>query len=446
MQQRSREELALVETARRVMPAGGFGNVSSDIIIRDGRDGRVWDESGNEYIDYMLGAGPMLIGHAHPEVNEAVHEQIAHGTGFFMNNRHGIALAEAIVEAVPCAEQVRFVCTGTEAVAYAIRLVRAFRKRDKILKFEGGFHGTSDATLMSFAPRTLSNFPEGVPDSAGIPQGVRDDILVAPYNDIDAFAGMLREYAAVLAGVLMEPVQRVIPPKPGFLEGVRELTTRHDVPLVFDEICTGFRLAYGGAQAYYGVVPDVCTLGKVLGGGYPLAAIAGREDIMAHFDATRVGPDEHLLQLGTLSGNPIAARAGLATLEVLRRPGTYERLYATGERLMQGLTERLAEQRIEATVVGLPPWFDAVFARGPIENYRDVLPGSAETERFNALLLERGVLKGKTRYAVSTAHTEQDVADTLDAWSSALAALSAESSASLIHAGAIDRSNRRNTI
>ena len=152
------------------------------------------------------------------------------------------------------------------------------------------------------------------------------------------------------------------------------------------------------------------------------------------------------MQLGTLSGNPIAARAGLATLEVLRRPGTYERLYATGERLMQGLTERLAEQRIEATVVGLPPWFDAVFARGPIENYRDVLPGSAETERFNALLLERGVLKGKTRYAVSTAHTEQDVADTLDAWSSALAALSAESSANLIHAGAIDRSNRRNTI
>ena len=174
---------------------------------------------------------------------------------------------------------------------------------------------------------------------------MRDDILVAPYNDIDTFAGMLREYGDVLAGVLMEPVQRIIPPKPGFLEGVRELTARHDVPLVFDEIITGFRLAYGGAQAYYGVVPDVCTLGKALGGGYPLAAIAGREDIMAHFDAARVGADEHLLQLGTLSGNPIAARAGLATLEVLRRPGTYEGLYATGERLMQGLTERLAEQR-----------------------------------------------------------------------------------------------------
>ena len=289
MRQRSREELALVEAARRVLPAGGFGNVSSDLIIRAGRAGRVWDESGNEYIDYLLGAGPMLIGHAHPEVNEAVHEQIAHGTGFFMNNRHGIALAEAIVEAVPCAEQVRFVSTGSEADAYAIRLVRAFRKRDKILKFEGGFHGTSDASLMSFAPRKLSNFPQPVPDSAGIPQGVRDDILVAPYNDIDTFAGMLREYGDVLAGVLMEPVQRIIPPKPGFLEGVRELTARHDVPLVFDEIITGFRLAYGGAQAYYGVVPDVCTLGKALGGGYPLAAIAGREDIMAHFDADSRG-------------------------------------------------------------------------------------------------------------------------------------------------------------
>ena len=422
---RSREDLALVETARRVLPAGGFGNVSSDLIIRAGRAGRVWDESGNEYIDYMLGAGPMLIGHAHPEVNEAVHEQVENGTGFFMNNRHGIALAAAIVEAVPCAEQVRFVSTGSEANAFAIRLVRAFRKRDKILRFEGGFHGMSDATLMSFAPKRLSNFPQPVPDSAGIPQGVRDDILVAPYNDIDTFAGMLREHGDALAGVLMEPVQRILPPRPGFLEGVRELTARHDVPLVFDEIVTGFRLAFGGAQAYYGVVPDVCTLGKVLGGGYPLAAIAGREDIMAHFDVGRVGPDEHLLQLGTLSGNPVAARAGLATLEVLRRPGTYEGLFATGERLMQGLTERLAEQRIEATVVGLPPWFDAVFARGPIENYRDVLRGDAEMQRLNALLLERGVLKGKSRrYAVSTAHTDRDVADTLEGWSSALAALS----------------------
>ena len=422
---RSREDLALVETARRVLPAGGFGNVSSDLIIRAGRAGRVWDESGNEYIDYMLGAGPMLIGHAHPEVNEAVHEQVENGTGFFMNNRHGIALAAAIVEAVPCAEQVRFVSTGSEANAFAIRLVRAFRKRDKILRFEGGFHGMSDATLMSFAPKRLSNFPQPVPDSAGIPQGVLDDILVAPYNDIDTFAGMLREHGDALAGVLMEPVQRILPPRPGFLEGVRELTARHDVPLVFDEIVTGFRLAFGGAQAYYGVVPDVCTLGKVLGGGYPLAAIAGREDIMAHFDVGRVGPDEHLLQLGTLSGNPVAARAGLATLEVLRRPGTYEGLFATGERLMQGLAERLAEHRVEAAVVGLPPWFDAVFARGPIEDYRDVRRGDgAAHERLNALLLERGVLKGKSRYAVSTAHTDRDVADTLEGWSSALAALS----------------------
>ena len=425
MRPRSREDLALVETARRVLPAGGFGNVSSDLIIRAGRAGRVWDESGNEYIDYMLGAGPMLVGHAHPEVNEAVHEQVENGTGFFMNNRHGIALAAAIVEAVPCAEQVRFVSTGSEANAFAIRLVRAFRKRDKILRFEGGFHGMSDATLMSFAPKRLGNFPQPVPDSAGIPQGVRDDILVAPFNDIDTFAGMLREHGDALAGVLMEPVQRVLPPRPGFLEGVRELTARHDVPLVFDEIVTGFRLAFGGAQAYYGVVPDVCTLGKVLGGGYPLAAIAGREDIMAHFDVGRVGPDEHLLQLGTLSGNPVAARAGLATLEVLRRPGTYEGLFATGERLMQGLAERLAEHRFEAAVVGLPPWFDAVFARGPIEDYRDVRRGDgAAHERLNALLLERGVLKGKSRYAVSTAHTDRDVADTLEGWSSALAVLS----------------------
>src|SRR3954462_4677547 len=343
---------AVVATARRVLPGGTFGNYAAEVVIREGKGGRVWDENGKEYLDFLLGSGPMLVGHAHPEVNAAVQEQIQRGTTFFANNRKGIELAEAIVEAVPCAEQGRFVSSGSEADLYAMRAARAFPRRDKILKFEGGYHGMSDYSLMSLAPKRSGNFPLPVPDSAGIPKNVRDDMIIAPFNDADAVAGLVRDHKDELAGVIVEPFQRIIPPAPGFLAALRKITADNGVPLIFDEVVTGFRLAYGGAQEYYGVEPDLCTLGKVIGGGFPLAALAGSAEIMAHFDRGRGGAEDFMPQIGTLSGNPVAAVAGLATLAVLRRPGAYERIFANGEAIRHGLVTALQDAGIEATVPG----------------------------------------------------------------------------------------------
>jgi glutamate-1-semialdehyde 2,1-aminomutase len=414
----------LIKTAKRVLPGGTFGNFSSDIVIREGRGGRVWDEGGKEYVDFLLGSGPMLVGHAHPEVTAAAHARIALGTTFFANNRYGIELAEAIVEAVPCAEQVRFVSTGSEADLYAMRAARAFTRRDKILKFEGGYHGMSDYSLMSLAPKRSGNFPQPVPDSAGIPRSLRDEILVAPFNDLDVVGSLVREHKDDLAGIIVEPLQRIIPPAPGFLEGLRRITAENGILLIFDEVVTGFRLAYGGAQEYYGVVPDLCTLGKVIGGGFPLA-IAGRADVMAHFDRGAVGDDGFLMQIGTLSGNPVAAAAGLATLEILKRPGAYEGLFATGRELMGTLTDLLKRSGLAAQVTGEPPLFDAVFSAEPVIDYRGTLRGDADImRRFNALLRDRGILKGESKYYVSLAHTSEDVRHTRDAWASALDRLS----------------------
>jgi glutamate-1-semialdehyde 2,1-aminomutase len=414
----------LFETAKRVLPGGTFGNLAGDIVVREGKGGRVWDEAGKEYVDYLLGSGPMLVGHAHPEVTEAAQAQIARGTTFFANNRLGIELAEAIVEAVPCAEQVRFVSSGSEADLYAMRAARAFTRRDKILKFEGGYHGMSDYSLMSLAPKRSGNFPLPVADSAGIPKSVRDDMLIAPFNDADAVEGIVRDHKDELAGVIVEPFQRIIPPQPGFLPALRRIAADHGVPLIFDEVVTGFRLAYGGAQEYYGVVPDLCTLGKVIGGGFPLAAIAGRAEIMRHFDREKVGDENFLVQIGTLSGNPVAAAAGLKTLEILRRPGAYDRIHATGRQLMAALDRLLKEAGILAQVSGEPPLFDVVFSPDPVRDYRGTLAGDAQLmRRFNALLRERGILKGASKYYISLAHTDDDIAFTIAAWKSAIAEL-----------------------
>jgi glutamate-1-semialdehyde 2,1-aminomutase len=418
---RSEAETGIAETARRVLPGGTFGNVSSDIVIAKGRAGRVWDVSGNEYVDFLLGSGPMLVGHAHPEVTAAVQEQIPLGSTFFTNNAQGVKLAAEIVEAVPCAEQVRFVSTGSEADLYAMRVARAWKKRDKILKFEGGYHGMSDYGLMSLAPKRQGNFPEPIPDSAGIPRSIRDEVLVAPFNDLEAVKSLVAQHKDELAGIIVEPFQRLIPPKPGFLEGLRRVTQESGIALIFDEVVTGFRFAYGGAQAYYGVTPDLCTLGKVIGGGFPLAAIAGRADIMKHFDKSAVAEDEFTVQIGTLSGNPVAAAAGLATLQILKRPGAYEQIFATGRQIKDGLGRMLKSARIPATVLGEAPLFDVVFAEGDISDYRGTLRGNAEMQkRMNASLLERGVLKGESKYYISLAHTDEDVQHTLTAMQAAI--------------------------
>lgn len=416
----------LIDTAKRVLPGGTFGNMTGDVVIREGRGTRVWDENGKEYVDFLLGSGPMLVGHAHPEVTAAAQARIAQGTTFFANNRWGIELAEAIVDAVPCAEQVRFVSTGSEADLYAMRAARAYTRRDKILKFEGGYHGMSDYSLMSLAPKRASNFPGAIPDSAGIPRSLRDEMLIAPFNNIEAVAGIVREHKDEIAAIILEPFQRIIAPAPGFLAALRKLTAENDIPLIFDEVVTGFRLAYGGAQEYYEVTPDLCTLGKVIGGGFPLAAISGRADIMAHFDKAKVGDDAFLMQIGTLSGNPVAAAAGLATLDILRRPGAYEQIHATGRELMTTLAQLLRDAGIAAQVIGEPPLFEVVFTSdtSPIRDYQGTARGDMDmARRFNALLRERGILKGEQKYYVSLAHTEDDIRHTKEAWASAIRAL-----------------------
>ena len=411
----------LVEQARRVLPGGSFGNMPAEVILKAGRGGHIYDEAGKEYVDFLLGSGPMFIGHAHPEVTAAVQAQVPLGTTFFGNNRHGIALAEAIVDAVPCAEQVRFVCSGTEADLYAMRAARAFRKRDKILKFEGGYHGMSDYALVSLAPKNPGNFPRGTLDSAGIPKSVADEMVVAAFNDIDMVRSLIEEQKDELAGVIVEPFQRLIPPKPGFLQALREVTAEHGIPLIFDEVVTGFRFAYGGAQEYYGVTPDLCTLGKIVGGGFALAAIAGRADIMKHFDRLAMTDEDFIFQVGTLSGNPVAAVAGLATLEVLKRPGTYEGVFANGRRLMETLSELLKKHGFKAQVIGEPPLFDIIFTDQPVKDYRDTLKAdTAILKRFNQALRARGIMKGDSKYYVSVAHTQADIDHTIGAWEEAL--------------------------
>ena len=422
MQQRvvNTSEASLVTTAKAVLPAGTFGNTMLDIVIARGKGGHVWDVSGNEYIDYLIGSGPMLVGHAHPEVNVAVMEQVANGTTFFVNNPPGIRLAAEIVEAMACAEQVRFVCTGSEADMYALRVARAYRGRDKILKFEGGYHGMSDYGLMSLAPERLANFPEAVPDSAGIPKSVRDEVIVAPFNDLDAVRSLVSQHKDELAAIIVEPFQRLIGPKAGFLEGLRKICDETGVVLIFDEVVTGFRWAYGGGQQYYGVTPDLCTLGKIIGGGFPLAAIAGRADIMRHFDKAAVPEDRALVQIGTLSGNPVASAAGLKTMEILRRPGAYEQLWGTGNALKDALARILKDARLPAQVIGEAPMFDAVFTDAPIQDYRGYFKGDqAMARRFNGVMLGEGILKSEGKCYISLAHTEADVAKTIAAWEKA---------------------------
>jgi glutamate-1-semialdehyde 2,1-aminomutase len=414
-------EQSLVTIAHRVLPAGNFGNMTGDAVIREGRGGRVWDVSGNEYVDFLLGSGPMLLGHAHPEVNTAVIEQIERGSTFFANNEHGILLAAEIIDAVPCAELLRFASTGTEADAYAMRLVRAFRKRSKILKFEGGFHGMSDYGLMSLWPSQSSNSTRAVPDTAGVPESVQGEMLVAPFNDLVAATEIVHAHHDELAGIIVEPMQRLIPPAPGFLQGLRDLATEYGIPLIFDEVVTGFRLAYGGAQEYYGVTPDVCTLGKVIGGGYTLSAVTGRAEIMAHFDRGRVGAPEFMPQLGTLSGNPIAAVAGLAALKVLKRPGAYETIFANGRAVWAGLEKGIRDAGIPALILGEPPMFDAIFTnRKSIIDYRGTLEvDQAMSRRFHLAARANGVFKNEGKLYISLAHNANDIKTAAGAFSAA---------------------------
>ena len=404
--------------AQAVLPAGGFGNFDPSLFIASGDGGFVYDTDGKRYVDYLIGSGPMLLGHGHPEVVAAVQEQVTKGMTFFANNEKGLELAEEICDGVACAEQLRYVSAGGEADMYAMRLARAYRGKSKILKFEGGYHGMCAEAQMSLAPAKQVNFPQAVPDSAGIPASVEAEMLIAPFNDLDFVHSLVDEYEDELAAIIVEPLQRIIPPQPGFLEGLRAICDKTGILLIFDEVVTGFRFAYGGAQAHYNVTPDIATFGKVIGGGFPLAAIVGPAEIMKHFDKAAVGQEGFLMQLGTLSGNPVASVAGLKTLEILRRDGAYETLYVNGERLMAMIRTALDSHGIAHQIVGNPTLFDVQFCAHEIHNYRDVKAADAKKNAaFNKVLREHGIFKSAGKIyphlALEDAHfeiTEQAIA------------------------------------
>ena len=418
----------LLRRAAHVLPGGVLGNHRSgaglEFVVKEGRGAYLWDTNGRRYLDYLLGSGPMLLGHAHPAVVEAVRRQVERGTSYMLLNEPAIELAEELVRAVPCAEQVRYASSGTEATFFALRVARAFRKRDTVMKFEGGFHGTHDYGMMSVSPRSPKAFPAPMADSAGIPHAIEGEVLIAPYNDLATAEALIAAHHAQLAAVIIEPYQRTIVPAPGFLEGLRTATRRYDVPLIFDEIVTGFRLAYGGAQEHYGVVPDLAAYGKVVAGGFPLACVAGPKALMRHFDAALEGTPEYVWQAGTFNGNAIACAAGLATLAELRKPGTYAKLFGTGTRLRDGLAAAVLTHGVAAQVSGEPPVFDIFFTDHPIVDYRATLTADRERiKRFNAELLRRGVVKAVNKIYVSLAHTDEDVDKTLGVFDQALAVI-----------------------
>jgi len=425
---RSPEEAALLRTATQRLPGGVISGYYAppdlQFVVKEAKGARLRDVSGREYIDYLLGSGPMVLGHAHPAVIEAVERQLGHGTTYFQLSEPAITLADEICRAVPCADQLRFTSTGSEATFFALRLARAFRRRDKILKFEGGFHGTHDYSLMSVGPKAPKAFPAPTPDSAGIPHAIEEHVLVAPFNDLGETEAIIDTHHDSLAGVIMEPFQRLIVPDLKFLRGVREITARYGVPLIFDEVVTGFRFAYGGAQEYYGVVPDLAAFGKIIGGGFPLAAVVGREEIMRHLapEAERAGTQ--VKQAGTLNGNPIACAAGLATLAELRKPGTYERLFAAGNRIKSALQEAARAAGFPAQVAGEAPVFEIYFTDQPISDYRATLTADMTRHAaFTRALLERGIVKAEQKIYVSLAHGEEEIRETVKAFTAAFAAM-----------------------
>ena len=425
---RSSEETKLLERARQRLPGGvlGTSRYADDVgfVVKHGKGSKIYDVSGREYIDYVMASGPMVLGHGHPAVVAAVRRQLEDGTTYFMVTEPIIELAEEICRAVPCAEQVRFTSTGSEATFFALRVARTARQRDKILKFEGGYHGAHDYSMMSSTPRSPKAFPAPVPDSSGIPHVLEDQVLIAPFNDLATVEGIVATHADELAAVIIEPFQRLIPPQPGFLQGLREITRRHGILLVFDEVVTGFRLAYGGAQEYYGVVPDIACVGKIVGGGFPLAAVCASAELMHPFDPGQDGKGDFISQSGTLNGNPIAAVAGLATLAELRKPGAYETLHGTGRRLMAGLAELAQRSGLPAQGVGEPGGFDILFTAEPVTDYRSLQKADGGLARaFTTELIKRGVVKNTQKMYMSLAHTDADVAKTLQACEDALKVL-----------------------
>jgi glutamate-1-semialdehyde 2,1-aminomutase len=429
MEAQSRQLLA---TAARYLPGACLGQnalpAELSFVADHGEGPRLVDVRGRSYLDYVLGSGPLLLGHAHPAVVKAVQDQVAKGSTFFWLSEPSIQLAEDVAQAVPCAEQVRFVSTGTEATMFACRMARAYTRREKILKFEGGWHGLHDYAMVgNWRLPSEQPYPSPPPDVGGIPDGALRSVLVAPFNDLETSARVVAAHADGLAAIIVEPLQRAIRPRPGFLAGLRDLADRHGVLLIFDEVVTGFRLAYGGAQEHYGVVPDLAVYGKALTSGFALAAIAGRADVMATADPARKGTLDYAGLSGTLSGNALACAAGVAALGELRRPGVYPRLHALGERLRQGIERRAAALGVPLQAIGDGPIAQVFFVASDAELASDRALRAADARlatRFGLELLRRGLFViPNTKLYISLAHSEADIDWTLDVMEDVLRAM-----------------------
>ena len=407
---RSPEERALA-----VFPAGSNGefNLPEELtrVIEHGIGCELWDVEGRHFYDFSMGWGSALVGHARSEVVDAVTHQVRKGSNFAYTTSPSLQLAEEIVRVSPATDQLRFCASGTEATMYCLRLARAYTGRTKVLKFEGAYHGANETGVTSLFPGKLLDFPKPDPSSAGIEHNVKDHILIAPFNDLETTRAILEKYADEIAAVIVEPLHRCLPPVAGFLEGVRQITNEHDILLVFDEVVTGFRLAYGGAQEYYGVVPDLVAYGKALGGGYPIGAFGGREEVMALVREDRMDNDVYVWTASTLGGNPVSTSAALATLGVFRQEGAYEKLHRTGKYMRDGMARVLTELEIPGQVIGDGPLAQVVFTEStdPVIDYRSTKKGNTRANRDVMLgLFKRGIFLNPmgTKLYLSLAHDE----------------------------------------
>ncbi len=427
MQQAKSQQL--FDQAQRVIPGGVNSPVRSfravagtPPFIARGQGARVWDVDGNEYIDYLGSWGPLALGHAHPAVVEAVQRAAADGTSFGAPVEQEVRLAELICAALPSVELVRLVNSGTEACMTALRLARAYTGRSKIIKFAGNYHGHADGLLVAAGSGALTH---GVPTSAGVPASYAAETLIATYNDLTSVESLFDAWPADIAAIIVEPVagnMGVVPPSDGFLQFLRDITEAHDALLIFDEVITGFRVAYGGAQTLFGITPDITTMGKIIGGGLPVGAYGGRRDVMQ-----QVAPLGPMYQAGTLSGNPLAVAAGVATLSELQRTGVYEQLEATATRLNDGVAAAFARAEVPSTVNRVASMFTGFFNAGPVSALAQAEQSdTAAYGRYMHALLDRGVYIAPSQFEagfVSIAHTDADIDRTIIAVGDALAAL-----------------------
>jgi glutamate-1-semialdehyde 2,1-aminomutase len=422
---------ALFARAEKLLPGGvnspvrAFRYVGGDpLFIERGEGAYLYDVDGNRFLDYLASWGPLILGHCHPEVVAAVEGAVRKGSSFGAPTAGEVEMAELLVAAVPSIDMVRMVSSGTEAVMSAIRVARGYTGREKILKFEGCYHGHSDALLVKAGSGALTM---GVPDSAGVTKASAADTLTAQFNDTDGVRELLGQVGGELACVVLEPVGGncgVIPPQPGFLEMLREETQQQGIVLLFDEVITGFRVAYGGAQSLYGITPDMTTLGKIIGGGFPVGAYGGKREIME-----QVAPLGPVYQAGTLSGNPVAMAAGIATLRQLQKPGIYETLECLSAKLEAGLTEAAERHGVTATLNRVGSMLSPFFTDRAVRNFADAAGSDADVyAAYFRGVLERGFYFAPSKWEsgfVSTAHAEDDIEATVAAAHEVMAQLAA---------------------